>query len=91
LCIIAGNATIVEYLIKKGADINLKDYEMHSVIHWSVVCSQHHLIDFLLENKADPETPDIHGAYPIHYAAQMCGQVDILNDSFTKDTSKSYF
>ena len=27
----------------------------------------------LISAGADPSTPDIHGAYPVHYAAQMCG------------------
>ena len=27
----------------------------------------------MIEARAEPGTPDIHGAYPIHYAAQMCG------------------
>ena len=30
-------------------------------------------MDILLEAGADPSTADIHGAHPIHYAAQMCG------------------
>ncbi|GIY58683.1 inversin-A [Caerostris darwini] len=30
-------------------------------------------LDLLINAGADPSTPDIHGAYPVHYAAQMCG------------------
>ena len=30
-------------------------------------------MDILLDAGANPSTADIHGAYPIHYAAQMCG------------------
>ena len=37
------------------------------------VCGESEVLDILINAKADPNTPDIHGAYPIHYAAQMCG------------------
>lgn len=84
-----GNYTIVEYLVKNGADVNLTDTELHSVIHWTVVCGQEHLLDYLLTLNADPETADIHGAYPIHYAAQMCGDIDIWDESINRDQSKS--
>ena len=32
-------------------------------------------MEILLEAGADAATADIHGAYPLHYAAQMCGQL----------------
>lgn len=37
------------------------------------VCGELECMDILVSAGADPSTPDIHGAYPIHYAAQMCG------------------
>ncbi|KAF0296288.1 Serine/threonine-protein phosphatase 6 regulatory ankyrin repeat subunit B [Amphibalanus amphitrite] len=37
------------------------------------VCGELEILDVLLEAGANPSTPDIHGAYPVHYAAQMCG------------------
>ena len=37
------------------------------------VCGELEILDLLLEAGANPSTPDIHGAYPVHYAAQMCG------------------
>ena len=36
------------------------------------VCGEPEVIDILINADANPSTPDIHGAYPIHYAAQMC-------------------
>jgi ankyrin repeat protein len=30
-------------------------------------------LELVLDAGANPSTPDIHGGYPIHYAAQMCG------------------
>ena len=89
LAVIVGNKCIVEYLIKQGADINLQDADAHSVIHWAVVCGQAHLIDFLLKSEANPNTADIYGAYPIHYAAQMCGEVEIWDETISRDPTKS--
>jgi len=37
------------------------------------VCGEVEALDALLEAGAAPSSPDIHGGYPIHYAAQMCG------------------
>lgn len=87
--IIVGNLKICEYLVRHGADINLTDSELHSVVHWSVVCGHDNLLSFLLKNNAEIEIADIHGAYPIHYAAQMCGQVDIWDHTISRDSTKS--
>lgn len=87
--IIAGNLRVSEYLVKHGADVNLTDSELHSVIHWSVVCGHDNLFSFLLRNNAEAEMADIHGAFPLHYAAQMCGQVDIWDHTIKRDGSKS--
>ncbi|KAK3883886.1 hypothetical protein Pcinc_011812 [Petrolisthes cinctipes] len=37
------------------------------------LCGEVDLLDALIDAGANPTTPDIHGAYPLHYAAQMCG------------------
>jgi hypothetical protein len=40
------------------------------------------VLDILIDAGANPTTPDIHGAFPIHYAAQMCGpNSEMGNDS----------
>ena len=62
---------------------------MHSAIHWAVVCAHDHLFDFLIEKNADPESADIHGAFPIHYASQMCGEIDIWDETISRDSAKS--
>jgi ankyrin repeat protein len=87
--VINGNTLLVEYLIKNGADVNITDSEMHSVLHWAVVTGHVPILDILISNKADPETADIHGAYPIHYAAQMCGQIDNWDETIIRDSSQS--
>lgn len=37
------------------------------------VCGEVDALELVLDAGANPSTPDIHGGYPIHYAAQMCG------------------
>ena len=41
--------------------------------NFSLVCGESDILEILVANKADPNTPDIHHAFPLHYAAQMCG------------------
>jgi len=38
-----------------------------------LVCGEIEVLDILAIAGAELNTADIHGAYPIHYAAQMCG------------------
>ena len=71
-----GNLPVVKYLIENGADMNMADYEMHSVVQWSVVCNQLEVLEYLLEKNADPETADIYGAYAIHYASMVSKMSD---------------
>lgn len=38
-----------------------------------LVCGEVEALELVLEAGALASTPDIHGGYPVHYAAQMCG------------------
>lgn len=73
LAVIAGNRTMLRYLLDHGAEVNLLDNERHSVVHWATVCGELESLDVVLDSGAEASVEDIHGAYPIHYAAQMCG------------------
>ena len=45
------------------------------------VCGEVEALDILVESGAGPGTADVHGAFPLHYAAQMCGSGnDMGND-----------
>ena len=73
LCsVMSGNKQMTKYLLSHKSDINLLDNEQHSVIHWAAVCGKLELLDVLFKAGAKPSTPDKHGAYPLHYAAEMC-------------------
>lgn len=73
LAVIAGNKTMLRYLLDQGADVNLLDTERHSCVHWATVCGELDSLDAVLDAGAEASVADIHGAYPLHYAAQMCG------------------
>ena len=82
-----GNEIMAKFLCEHGADVELVDNESHSLIHWItgkfvrqkpsfsfvLVCGHAHLFDILVQYKAPMHTVDIHGAFPIHYASQLCG------------------
>ena len=67
---------IVRYLLGNKANVDCKDKELHSAVHWAVVCGQLEALDVLCNSGALVNSPDIHGAFPLHYAAQMCGPTD---------------
>ena len=62
--------------MSKKANVNALDKEHHSPVHWAVVCGQLEPLDVLCNSGSLINTADIHGAYPLHYAAQMCGPAE---------------
>ncbi|KAF5280347.1 hypothetical protein FQR65_LT03156 [Abscondita terminalis] len=73
LAVIAGNMPLVTFLLANNADINAVDNEKHTVVHWATVCGEIVALRAVLSAGAPISTPDVHGGYPLHYAAQMCG------------------
>ena len=73
LAVLAGNTTILRYLLARQATIDAVDCELHSAVHWAVVCGELESLDVLCNAGAEINSPDIHSASPLHYAAQMCG------------------
>ncbi|KAF7280693.1 hypothetical protein GWI33_005550 [Rhynchophorus ferrugineus] len=73
LAVIAGNTQLVTFLLANGADVNAVDNEKHTVVHWATVCGETTALRAVLAAGAPVSTPDVHGGYPLHYAAQMCG------------------
>nr|XP_023022451.1 ankyrin repeat domain-containing protein 12 isoform X1 [Leptinotarsa decemlineata] len=73
LAVIAGNIQLVTFLLANSADVNAVDNEKHTVVHWATVCGETAALRAVLAAGAPVSTPDVHGGYPLHYAAQMCG------------------
>lgn len=51
---------------------------LHSHIY-SSVCGEVGALRAVLAAGADAATPDQHGGYPLHYAAQMCGAPSVTD------------
>ncbi|CAF3920329.1 unnamed protein product [Rotaria magnacalcarata] len=83
-----GNQVMVKYLCEQGANVNLLDHESRSVMHWIAACGHLHLFDILLKYKAPVHTPDIRGAFPIHFASQLCGTSAGTNSTIHVDKVK---
>ncbi|XP_072032648.1 uncharacterized protein [Amphiura filiformis] len=73
LSTVAGEVELIKELVKY-VDVDAVDNEKHTAVHFATVSGLYNCIELLIEHGADPGTPDIHGAYPVHYAAQMCGE-----------------
>ncbi|CAH1262944.1 INVS [Branchiostoma lanceolatum] len=70
----AGNTVVLERLMQSpDVNVNIEDNEKHTPVHWATVCGHPKCIELLVQHNATAETADVHGAFPLHYAAQMCG------------------
>ncbi|XP_071501029.1 uncharacterized protein [Diadema antillarum] len=76
LAVIEGKKEVVVQMLKHGS-VNCQDGQGHTPLHWAVVCGFHDLIDLLVDHGGDPSLVDDHGAQPLHYAAQMCGDPNV--------------
>ena len=60
---------MAEYLIKNGINVNLQDYSHEfSALHYAVSINNKYLIALLLDVSANPNTQDVFGNTPLHYA-----------------------
>ncbi|CAK5035901.1 unnamed protein product [Meloidogyne enterolobii] len=64
----AGNVSVLEFLIEQGAQLGQLDRDGHSAVHWAVVCGQLDVLIALLRHGSPLALADIHGAHPLHYA-----------------------
>ena len=80
LASISGNLILLKFFLEEGRRllkgdlftrfINCADRENHTALHWATVSSSLACLSELPAAGADPSLADIHGAHPIHYAAQ---------------------
>ncbi|XP_023317997.1 ankyrin-2-like [Trichogramma pretiosum] len=57
----------LEFLLKNGVDINMKDNNGETALHQAVRCTQTKHVAFLLKNGADPNITDVIGNIPLNY------------------------
>lgn len=53
--------------------------KLWKIIIYFSVCGETAALRAVIAANAQVSTPDVHGGYPLHYAAQMCGGVSYLN------------
>jgi ankyrin repeat protein len=94
LAVINGNVSLLRFLCGSGRKsispnnfrllLNAPDNELHSCLHWAVVCLEDSCLQLLLQAAAEQKSVamgndtepnvlavrDVHGATPLHYAAQ---------------------
>ncbi|XP_033732382.1 uncharacterized protein LOC117321879 isoform X2 [Pecten maximus] len=61
----------VKYLVKNGADPNLKDKEENTSLHWAAFSGSVDIAEIFLNAGCDLETPNEHGDRPLHIAARQ--------------------
>jgi len=64
-----GNAEIVSALISKGADVNARDDDDKTALHWAVANDMEAVVDVLLQNGASTTALSSIGYSPLHKAA----------------------
>ena len=63
------------------ADINTKDTDLSTPLHWACFCQSHKIINFLISLGADVNAQDMNGDTPLHIALRKVSQ--------THDTRKA--
>ncbi len=54
-------AQIASFLLAEGADVDMRDVQGRTALHWAVFNSHYRALLFLLDNHADPTLADLTG------------------------------
>ncbi len=66
-----GNVEVVEALISKGADVNARDENGATPLHYAIANEYKNIVYVLLKHGADFKIEDKDGIAPLHIAAYM--------------------
>ncbi|WP_353281769.1 ankyrin repeat domain-containing protein [Wolbachia endosymbiont (group B) of Horisme vitalbata] len=64
----ANKLSIIEYLVEKGVNVNLKDKDYVSPLHFAVENGHLDIVDYFVGKGADVNSQDEDGMSPLHYA-----------------------
>lgn len=67
----AGQKSIAEFLLGKGADINSTDQNGNTPLHWAVFIQQTNIVETLINHKADLNLKGSGEKSPLHLAVQQ--------------------
>ena len=96
LSAISGNTTLLKFFLNEAkrllqpleftSFINCFDVEKHTALHWTTVSGELDSLVILDAVGADPSLADLHGAHPIHYAAQS--ELAVIGGGFAATNNK---
>ena len=70
LAILAKQKGMLQLLLEKGANVNVRDFDGKSALHYAVVSDQKDAIKLLLERHADIDARDSAGHSALYYATK---------------------
>lgn len=79
LAVLKGNATIVEWLLNKGANVNHQNAQGHSALQYACSKGWSDVVALLLKGGADVNVRDKRGDTSLHRLASL-GRLELLKD-----------
>ncbi|CEJ87492.1 hypothetical protein VHEMI04432 [[Torrubiella] hemipterigena] len=76
----AGSPVAVQILLEEGADVDYKDTEGSTALHWAVAEGHVETSRVLLSNGADPSSEDNYNNTPMHWTVANCSISRLLAD-----------
>ena len=70
--VLAGDVVKVKALIEEGADVNAKNENGWSPLHWAVMLEHKEIVELLIAHGADVNAKNKWGWTPLHMAALFC-------------------
>ncbi|XP_058969221.2 acyl-CoA-binding domain-containing protein 6 [Pocillopora verrucosa] len=74
-----GNVKRMDVLLNKGENINAKDEQGMTLLHWACDRGHEEVVIYLIKNKAEVNIQDADGQTPLHYAA-TCDFLSIVKE-----------